>query len=167
MSAPLKNIENREGEAGFSLVETLPLIMVMAGLIGFLLGLWGMVHKNILASIAARNYAFETFSNRSNLVYFNDLRASSTNLNSFQVTGLRFHGYGDSSGNGISAFTTPYRFPAQATVNEPPDLHRQRIWNQALIPDAGEAQDGTGTQSPWVLVGYGICLSTECKRITP
>jgi len=152
-------------ESGFSLVEILPLIMVMASLIGFLLGLWGMVHKNILASIAARNYAFETFSNRSNLIYFNDLRGTSVNENSYEVTGLRFHGYGDNSNNGISAFTTPYRFPAEEAVNEPVSLHTQKIWNSSLIPENGEAQDGNGTKNPWILVAYGICLSSECKEL--
>lgn len=163
MSVPVKRtIENNEGEAGFSLVETLPLIMVMAGLLGFLFGLWGMVHKNILASIAARNYAFETFANRSNLIYFSDMRGVK---DSYEFTGLRFHGYGDNSGGGISAFTTPYRFPAQENVNEPDDLHRQKIWSQALIPDQGEAQDGSGTKKPWILIGYGICLSSNCKEL--
>lgn len=166
MSTPIKRtINENRGEAGFSLVETLPLIMVMAGLLGFLFGMWGMVHKNVLASIAARNYAFETFSNRSNLVYFSDSRSLSVSRNSYEVTGLRFHGYGDSAGSGISAFTTPYRFPAEENVNEPDDLHRQKIWNQALIPDQGEAQDGSGTKKPWILVGYGICLSSSCKEL--
>jgi len=166
-TVPLKNLQNSEEEAGFSLVETLPLIMVMSGLLGFLLGLWGMVHKNILASIAARNYAFETFNNRSNLIYFSDVRNPAVNNNSYHITGLRFHGYGEraSSGNGISAFTTPYRFPANTNAVEDPALHRNRIWDLTLIPDAGEAQAGTGTQLPWVLVGYGICLSSECKEL--
>jgi len=163
---PTKNIQNSEQEAGFSLVETLPLILVMSGLLGFLLGLWGMVHKNILASIAARNYAFETFNNRSNLIYFSDVRNSAVNNNSYHITGLRFHGYGEQGATGgISAFTTPYRFPADTNTVEDTQLHTERIWDQSLIPAAGQAQDGTGTQLPWVLVGYGICLSSECKGL--
>lgn len=160
MSAPLKKtLKSHPEEAGFSLVETLPLIIVMSSLIGFLLGLWGMVHKNILGSIAARNYAFETFNHRSNLTYFNDNRASQ---HSYEQSGMRFHGYGDSENSGIQAFTTPYRFPAQEQVNEPPDLHRRRIWDQSIIPDAGEGQEDGGTKNPWILTGYGICLNTSC-----
>jgi hypothetical protein len=167
MSAPLKinvpkTLPPEDGEAGFSLIETLPLIMVMSALIGFLLGLWGMVHKNILASIASRNYAFETFNNRSNLIYFNDVRTIGTNANSYELSNVRFHGYGESVSGGIGAFTTPYRFPAEETVNEPPELHRNRIWNQTLLPDGGEGQDSAGTKSPWVLIGYGICLNSNC-----
>jgi len=166
MSVPIENrliklLPEKDGEAGFSLVETLPLIIVMSSLIGFLLGMWGMVHKNILASIASRNYAFETFNNRSNLVYFNDVRTLATNANSFELSGMRFHGYGE-GGEGIKAFTTPYRFPAQETTNEPPELHRTRIWSQAIIPDAGEGQEDGGTKSPWVLIGYGMCLDSNC-----
>lgn len=163
MSAPVnKTLKSNKEEGGFSLVEILPLIMVMSSLIGFLLGLWGMVHKNILGSIAARNYAFETFNHRSNLIYFNDVRDTGTNKNSYEQSGMRFHGYGDSQGFGIKAFTTPYRFPAQENVNEPPALHRQRIWSQSIIPDAGEGQEDGGTKSPWILIGYGICLNSDC-----
>jgi len=157
-----KNLEQNSSEAGFSLVETLPLIIVMSSLIGFLLGLWGMVHKNILASIASSNYAFETFNFRSNLMYFNDLRSNAVNGNSYELSQVRFHGYGDSANSSIGAFTTPYRFPAQSTVTEPPELHRVRIWNVSLLPDSGQGELDVGTKNPWVLVGYGICLSASC-----
>jgi len=164
MSTPLKkSLHSHKTEAGFSLVETLPLIIVMSSLIGFLLGLWGMVHKNILGSISARNYAFETFNNRSNLIYFNDVRGADVNANSYEQSGMRFHGYGDSSGSNIRAFTTPYRFPAQeGNVNEPAELHRRRIWDQSIIPDAGEGREDGGTKSSWILVGYGMCLNAAC-----
>lgn len=148
----------REKEAGMSLIESLPLIMVLASLIGFLLGLWGVSHKHVLHSIAARNYAFETFSHRANLTYFNDSRSV---LHSYEESQMRYHAVGDNSGDTLKALTTPMRFPAEASADSgPPILHRQQIWNESILPTAGE---GTiGTKRPWVMVGYGMCLNADC-----
>lgn len=151
-------IKNKKSaESGMSILESLPLIMALAGLIGFLLGLWGMTHKNILHSIAARNYAFETFNHRSNLTYFNDIRSQT---HSYEQSGLRWHAIGDNDGNILKALTTPMRFPAEDSVNESTQLHRVKIWDDSIIPVSGEAT--VGTKQPWILVGYGICLNADC-----
>ena len=105
-----KNKKQKKSESGFSLVETVPILFVISSLIGFLLGLWGLAHKNVIGSISARNYAFETFNHRSNLIYFNDLRSES---NSYERSNIRFHGYGDGDAGDIRAMTTPFRFPAE------------------------------------------------------
>lgn len=143
-------------ESGMSLVESLPLILVMASLVGFLLGLWGMTHKNILHSIAARNYAFETFRHRSNLMYF----GTSAPDNSYEVSEMRFHAVGDGSGGTMKALTTPMRFPERNVAGESAQIHRQRIWQDSNIPLVGEAS--VATKLPWVMVGYGICLNSNC-----
>ncbi len=140
-----------------SLLESLPLILVLASLIGFLLGMWGMTHKNSLHSIAARNYTFETFNHRSNLTYFNDVRSET---HSYVASGLRFHAIGDGDGGTLKALTTPVRFPATTTVSEPSELHTQRIWEDSRVPIDGEAT--VGTKLSWVMVGYGICLNSRC-----
>lgn len=159
MEKPVKkNLKNKKSkQSGMSILESLPLIMILASLIGFLLGLWGMTHKNILHSIAARNYAFETFNHRSNLTYFNDVRSET---HSYELSGLRWHSIGDGDGSTLKALTTPMRFPAEENVNESSQLHRQRIWDDSLMPLGGEATEGT--KRPWVLVGYGICLNAVC-----
>ncbi len=144
-------------ESGMSLVESLPLIVVLASLVGFLLGLWGMTHKHVLHSIAARNYAFETFRNRANLMYF----GSGGPTHTYEQSEMRFHAVAESSnGSGLKAFTTPIRVPAQNVQNDPVSTHREKIWEDAQIPRIGEAQ--LEANLPWVLVGYGICLNSRC-----
>ncbi|MGH1468900.1 MAG: hypothetical protein ACRBBP_08495 [Bdellovibrionales bacterium] len=149
--------KDQKNQQGMSMLESLPLILVLAGLIGFLLGMWGMTHKNTLHSIAARNYAFETFNHRANLTYFNDVRSVN---HSYVASGLRFHAIGDGDGGSLKALTTPVRFPASTAVSEPAELHTQRIWESSKVPVMGEAT--VGTKLSWVMVGYGICLNSRC-----
>jgi len=59
-------------ERGMAVFEIIPILVIFVVLINFSLGFFGIVHSGILSSIAARNYAFETFRNRANLNYFRD-----------------------------------------------------------------------------------------------
>lgn len=154
-----KTSKNKDSEKGFSLLEVLPLIIVITSLFAFLIGLWGMTHKHILHAISSRNYAFETFNHRANLTYFNDSRSVT---NSYEESGLRFHASGDGSGDTLKALVTPIRFPAeQERDNQNPDYHRRQIFNESIIPAQGEGT-GDGTILPWVLVAHGICLNAGC-----
>lgn len=158
----MEKLEDKSSESGMSLLETLPLIIVISSLIGFMLGFWGMVHKNILNSIAARNYAFETFRNRSNLTYFSDVSGLK---DSYAQSNMRFHAIGSSSSVGeIKAHATPFRFPASKTVQAGnADLHGQRIWES--IQKGVEVPEGLSPNltHSWVMVGYGICLNAICE----
>ncbi len=149
----------RKNEKGMSLLESLPLILVLASLIGFLLGLWGMTHKSILHSIAARNNAFRVFNHRANLIYYSD---TDKEEHSYLISGLRFFTVAEkpSGSDGFYAFTTPMRFPSEEPVNEPSQLHTTRIWEEGRIPINNEAI--LGTKQPWIMVAYGICLNSGC-----
>ncbi len=150
-----------KNEKGMSLFESLPLILVLASLIGFLLGLWGMTHKSILHSIAARNYAFQKLNHRANLTYFDDSNNTDNVKHSFLETGLRFFAIGSSgSDKKLYAFSTPMRFPAKELVNEPAQLHIKRIWESGKVPVGAETT--LGTKEPWIMVAYGICLNSNC-----
>lgn len=151
--------KKKESEKGFSLLEVLPLIIVITSLFAFLIGLWGMTHKHILHSISSRSYAFETFRNRANVTYFNDTRSET---NSYEESGLRFHASGDGAGNTIRALVTPIRFPAtEERDNQSTEYHRRQIFNESVIPAQGEGT-GDGTVLPWVMVAHGICVNAGC-----
>lgn len=164
----MKNVKNKDikkeknKESGMSLFEAVPIIIVMATLFGFLLGAWGIAHKNILTSIAARTYAFETFDNRSNLMYFNDKRAE---RNSYEVTNLRYHAIGTQTPDEFSAPTVPIRFPASTAQNTGAnDLHITTIWTESQFQPYQEIEPSqlVNLNSVWVTIGYGICLNADC-----
>lgn len=164
----MKNVKNKDiqskknKESGMSLFEAIPIIIVMATLFGFLLGAWGIAHKNILTSIAARTYAFETFNNRSNLMYFNDIRSETS---SYEVTNLRYHAIGTQNPEEFSAPTVPIRFPAATAVNTGSnDIHRTLIWENPEYQPYQEIQSDqlANLNSVWVTIGYGICINQVC-----
>lgn len=152
-----------DGEKGMSIIEILPLVIVMTTLFSFLLGAWGIAHKNILTSIGSRTYAFETFNYRANLVYFNDTRSESA---SYEATESRFHGAGYRNPSDFSAPIVPIRYVAnQATANAgSPTLHRQDLRSQAQYERGQEIQQGPVNQinHVWVTIGYGICINANC-----
>ena len=62
-------LSNQKGMAVFEIV---PLLVLFVLLLNFVFGFFGIIHSGILNSIAARNYAFETFRNRTSLNYIRD-----------------------------------------------------------------------------------------------
>lgn len=157
-----KTLKSREGQKGSSLLETIPMIMVLGSLLGFLMGFWGVTHRHVLHSIAARAYAFETFRNRSNLTYFIDFGPTASN--SYHVSEMRYHAIrGAQRSDFFIAGSLPIRFPASDTINEENNnrnFHGDRLWQANTIPDQGNAQEGA---SPvWIMVGHGICLNANC-----
>ncbi len=59
-------------EHGMAIMELIPIMVILVILINYSLGFFGAIHTGILNSMAARNYAFDTFKHRSNLVYLRD-----------------------------------------------------------------------------------------------
>ena len=120
-----KALRNQKGTA---MVEVVPLLVIFVLLINFSLGFFGVIHAGILNSIAARNYAFETFRNRAVLNYLRDI-ADSDDV-TYRREGFRFHGIkieGTRSGLdiGIAQFRSLYcsyqcsiRFGSQPAVNQ-------------------------------------------------
>lgn len=153
--------KNHDNEKGMSLIEILPLVIVMTTLFSFLLGAWGIAHKNILSSIAARTYAFDSFNNRANVMYFNDVRSV---LNSYELTQSRFHGVGYGNPD-FSAPIVPIRYVAGASIARtgPTSLHTNSIWGDNQYQRGAEITTDMGDlDHVWVTVGYGICINANC-----
>ena len=154
-----KKIMNNKGMATF---EAIPMIVIFVMLVGYALGLWGVVHKATLSSIAARQYAFETLRNRSNYMYFRD-RVDSEILH-HQKIGYRYHAVTEPErGGNFNAPNTPI------TVGKKPqntNLHKLNTDSEQLhsegIFELKRRNQKVEFSHAWIMTGYGICMNPSC-----
>ena len=152
-------------ENGMAVFEMIPIIIVIVLLVNFSLGFFGAIHTGILNSIASRNYTFETFRHRSNLVYFRSTDAS-VQTSHFQEVGHRIHGTTSESNKGqIWAATEraidfldlkPKRAAADAGSSA---SHNATTWD---VQDGVRWQKDEGVNPIWIKTIYGICLNARC-----
>lgn len=147
---------------GFAVIESVVLLFIFLILFWYSLGFFGVIHTGILQSIAARNYAFETFRHRSHLWFF---RSNSKSVMRYHRFDNRVHGTNSEivvGGNNKLQFATERRVAMFKGDIEPtgrtPTEH-----NQAM----GQVQEGQRNTSVsldpvWIKVQYGICLTQEC-----
>lgn len=164
--SPLKN------EKGMAVFEMIPILVVIVLFVNFSLGFFGAIHTGILNSIAARNYAFETFRNRSDLTYFRNSPGSQTDIN-FQEIPVRVHGIvsenSASTGSGETEWIATSRtidfanFEKRAAdvVGNDKGTHN-KVFSDAVA--SGKKNQTVGVNPIWVRTTYGICLNTKCGR---
>ena len=168
-------------QSGISTIEAVPVLLLFALLFNFSLGFFGVIHSGILNSIAARNYAFETFRNRSNLTYLRDEDSTpGEQENRYTKIGYRFHGV-ISEGHAIDTnywpvTRRPIKFTeAQTGKIDPVGVESDHNQLVRQVADNGKAsdvfsgrtpEDGRSGVSPvWVQVLYGICLNKSCRKV--
>lgn len=160
----------RGKQKGISSIEIIPVLLVFALLINFSLGFFGVIHSGILNSIAARNYAFETFRNRSNLNRFRDDLSGTENI-TFNHINYRFHGIiaekAPPSSTEFYATARAIRFTDENTFVAD-ETQFQDHSPVVQIRDPGAASDvytGTdgGLNTVWLRTTYGICLNVKCE----
>lgn len=162
-------------QKGLSNIEMIPVLLLFALLFNFTLGFFGVVHSGILQSIAARNYAFETFRNRSNLNRFRPQVDEANSKIIFNAVGYRFHSVRtENAGSDTESWLAtarPIRFIA-ANQAEPDETNitDHSLVNQ--IKDPGKASDvytgdDGGLDNVWVKVIYGICVTHNCQPLIP
>lgn len=150
---------------GMAIFETIPIMVVIVLLINFSLGFFGAIHTGILNSIASRNYAFHTFRNRSNLVYF-----KYNNEYHFADLRLRLHGtISEKAKASLSAWTATSRKidfikfenPAAEIIGNDKSQH-SRVKD---LP-SGRISEGVhqGVNPIWIKTRYGICLDAICEN---
>ncbi|NUN06442.1 MAG: hypothetical protein HUU57_11845 [Bdellovibrio sp.] len=137
--------------------------------INFSLGFFGAIHTGILNSIASRNYAFETFRNRTDLTYF---RNSGPVGVEFSKVKNRVHG------------TISEKQAAKVGKTDPPWSASSRLvdfmsFSNRAAEEIGnskgehaktrELQEGRVSESMhqgvnpiWIKTTYGICLDSSC-----
>ena len=151
-NTPLKN--NR----GLATIEATVLIVLFVSLVYYAFGFFGIIHTAILHNIHARTYAFETFRNRTNLMYF---RSNRTGGFHYYNEGTRLHGI-NTEGGGGEQIATERPISLGLTLDESnrtDNTHNQQIFNR--VPSSGR-NTSVEVNPVWVMVLYGICLNSTC-----
>lgn len=171
-----------KNQSGMAVMEMIPILIIVALLLNFTLGFFGVIHTGILNSIAARNYAFETFRHRSNLDYFfrenfsDDLLVNYTVQPTkyyFRLHGIVSESRPDSDERWVAtarniAFVEPFggvdkEGNVLAHQNNKPnfesDLHNNKVFT---IKDDGN-RTLIGAAPVWIRPMYGICLKATCQ----
>lgn len=160
-----------KNEKGMAILELVPTIFIYMLLINFSLGFFGVIHSGILNSIASRNYVFETFRHRPNVVYHRDTKGTS-----FQKVGYRYSGIVAESFNGDDwvatnrpiAFTSSFGGTDQDGVNlggrGPSAVSGESQIHNNVVKALDETQrnENIAVKSVWIKVLYGICLNSTC-----
>ncbi len=156
----------KESEKGMATLEVVPLLFVFIFMFAYTLGAFGVIHTGIMHSISARTYAFETFRNRTNLVYFRDIPGAEPRQ--FKDVGNRVHAIlAEGRADGDDNFLASERAIRMGITIEPgPSRNDGSIHNQK-VHEADELANGKRNQrvevSPvWIMVQYGICLDMKC-----
>jgi len=151
-----------KNQKGMAIIELIPIMIIILLLFNFSLGFFGVIHTGILNSMAARNYAFETFRHRSNLTYLRD-GVKGGDIVSYKDLGMRLHATVSENKKGNDQFVAtqrPIDFLAnQNTSAGSTEDHNNGIYN---IVDGKRYTAGGGVSPVWVRPQYGICLNSKC-----
>jgi hypothetical protein len=167
--APFFLIKNKKGMAIF---EAIPIIIVIVLFVNFSLGFFGVIHTGILNSISARNYAFETFRHRANLVYFRNTPGAPKDF-SYAQAKVRAHGTITESAAGSSQ-SDPDWIASSRTIDffafekrAAEELGKTKSEHARTRSIAsGRVSEGVhrGVNPVWIKTSYGICLDAICEQ---
>lgn len=159
-------------QKGSAVIEMIPIIIIIAVLVNYSIGFFGVIHTGILNSMAARNYAFETFQHRSSLRYFRE-KPGDDKLE-FSDIGNRVHGVisekkmSDSTNTEFSATSRritmgPFSAPKEAGNDE--DTHKSENTERGVAGiETGKRNTSVSVAPVWIKSTYGICLTYNCER---
>lgn len=162
----IKRKSSIRNEKGSAVIEVIPVIIVIVLFLNFSIGFFGAIHSGILNSIASRNYAFETFRHRSNLVYFRNTGDPKTVQKDYSKYNLRVHAIAsEKSKDGayewlattrtIDAFTLSTR---AADKEGSAGDHNKNV----RTLNENERNQKVGVNPIWIKSQYGICLNSTC-----
>ncbi len=164
--------QRRLSQKGNAVLEIVPILAIFVLLVNFSLGFFGLIHSGILNSIGARNYAFETFRNRSDLTYLRDAtdQAAGNFDFTYKKSGLRFHVVKNEFdlGKGDDKFYATRRPIKISDIKEVEnelgnnDSYHQKIKGITEGQRASDAGIDEGVNPAWVRTAYGICLTSKC-----
>ena len=145
----------RKQQKGLASIEAIFSLVMFIALLSFSLGFFGVVHSGIVNSIAARNYAFNTFNNRTYLKYHRDTKK--TSLISHQKNNFRLHAI-VKEGQTEEFFIATQRRIAFAKT------HQEGIKGDGDHTDMVTNEDKDYAYDPvWIKATYGICLNARCR----
>jgi hypothetical protein len=146
---------------GMASLESIALITVFSTLIAYALGMFMVVHSAILNSIAARTYAWETFSHRTNLTFFRDNRTGRLVREHTKDLGFRSHAIisEQSKKEGEPSFWATERYISSM---EPAELTGRNPNSHAALGALSANRERNGVNPIWLRTSYGICLNAKC-----
>ena len=150
-----------KNQKGLATIETVVLLVVLISLFYYSFGFFGVVHTALLHNIHGRTYAFETFRHRTNLTYFRSNRATDTTH--YYEKNARLHGINAISGAGEQVATErPITMGSISDEeNRRTDIHNEQLPQRVV---AGQRNESLGVNPVWLMVLYGICFNSECRR---
>lgn len=174
-------LKNQKGMAAIEVIAIFGAVMI---LFNFGLGFYGVVQTGILKSMAARNYAFETYRFRSNLDFFWRENMPIRELSKYRAIGNRFHGViSENAGAGenwpatarpisfVSTFGGTDQDGNNYSVIAGPDSGGVALHNRTLydIKDDGkpllDEKDKYKAYPVWIKTIYGICINSDCSPV--
>jgi hypothetical protein len=154
-------------KSGMAIIETLPMLVVFTLILNFAFGFYGVIQSALLNTIACRNYAFETFNNRTNLTYFRDNPGSANPA--YYKMGSRFHAVvSEKLPSGSDLFYATERkidlLGISDAAGDSAALHNEdnSELNQISSLQPGEKYEGEGASPVWVKTMCGICITARC-----
>lgn len=153
----------RKNQKGMAIIELIPIMIIILLLFNFSLGFFGVIHTGILNSMAARNYAYETFRHRSNLTYLRE-GVKGGDIVSYKEEGLRLHATVSDNKKGSDQFVAtgrPIDFMSKTEATGSVEVHNSGIYNAI---DGKRYTAGGGVSPVWIRPQYGICLTPKCAK---
>ena len=159
-----------KNEKGMAIFEAIPIIIVIVLFLNFSFGFFGVIHTGILNSIASRNYAFETFRHRANLVYFrNTLDTEPSGVAEFSRSKSRLHGTISENSLGILKWHATTRtidfFDFSRRAVEKKGVSRSEHSRIRTLAGGRVSESVHGGVNPvWIKTAYGICMDSACEQ---
>ncbi len=151
-----------KNEKGMAVFEMIPILMIIVLLVNFSLGFFGAIHTGILNSISSRNYAFETFRNRSNLIYFKNTSASSVNVQ-YSEYGMRLHGSKSENSDDDDWVATARKIHFLDSETPAAEITGNDKATHSKTREVPAGRNTTvGVNPIWIKTTYGICLNAAC-----
>ena len=155
-----------KNQKGMAILELIPISILCVLILSFAYGFFGVIHTGILQSIAARSYAWETFSQRTNVTYFRDIPGSEP-VETYKPYGFRAHS--------ITSEKSRQETSPKFHVTERAIAMHVPLAENVVGRDSGthndqlnilSARERVGVNPVWIKTIYGICLDNKCGEVT-
>jgi hypothetical protein len=165
-------VSQLKNQRGMAVMELIPIALIIVLLLSFSFGFFGVIHTGILNSMAARNYAFETFNHRADLSYFRSTMKERLEEGQYHRLSYRVHviasekrSDGGEDSNKAIATSRDIAFGWQFGQPEKIAETSQQVHNKEIfsILDNGTRYEKDGVNPVWIQSSYGICLTMKCE----
>lgn len=158
-----------KSEKGIATFEAVALMSIFILFLSYGVGMFGIIHSGILNSIAARTYAWETFSHRTNLTFFRDNRPNpetlKQNYSALSASHYGFRAHGISSELPSASFEWKATTRLLAFTGAQPNLENETNVHNTGLSVLDYRREKIGVNPVWIKTVYGICLNSACGGV--